>query len=199
MIKTLIRKKALCMLLLAAPLCIVFSFRKKDIAETINNPVMERHLVKGPLIQPTLTRPFPWGIQKLGIVMAPGQKWNVYHFKPTKKTAATTDEPNEGNLTIHSNPWIGDGTGGSACLGYEYSVWTDFPGYTHTWYLLNCHIDYTWSQDWVRVVFDSGLHTEGWASIGVEVKDSNGTPFYYEISVTESNGCDIPDPLTIKK
>jgi len=56
-----------------------------------------------------------------------------------------------------------------------------------------------WSPDWVRVVFDSGLHTEGWASIGVEVKDSNGTPFYYEISVTESAGCDIPDPLTIKK
>ena len=120
-----------------------------------------------------------------------GKMWTSYKTNPTKNAQAT-DEPTEGTVTLLSNPFVGDG--GSVCIGYNYTFWTPFPTAPTHWYFFNCYLAQDLGNNTMRVIFNNGLHTEGWAAIDIEVQDSNGNWFFYEMSVTEDTGCDKPDP-----
>jgi hypothetical protein len=187
MTTNLIRNRGFLLLLLATSITIASAFTNKE--KATNSGIKKTG--KGQYKMGVTKTPVPylWSSQVQGINMPTPLGMST---TTAAHAAARFDEPTETNVRIWSNPWTPDAS--AACVGHYYRFWTDFPNHTNVWYLANCHIDYMFAQNDLRIVFDSGLAIDDWAQVGVMVYDSNNDGWYVEIAVTWDSSCDVPDP-----
>ncbi|MGX5819502.1 hypothetical protein ACWKWU_15000 [Chitinophaga lutea] len=172
--------RKLSLLLLAVPLFLTSSFTNKTETTPMNAEKTGKYTLVTKVSSPyfylsKIFRPNMLMVKRGDVANAPRLQF---------------DEPYD--LTITSDQ-LQDG--GDACPYYHYHCWTNYPSLPHTWYTFNCYILAQYSASHVVVMMDSGLATNGWAAVAVEVPDSNGDPVYYELSVSRSYICDDPDPL----